>query len=272
VIPAPFDYAVAHSVEQAIEMLSGDGDAKLLAGGHSLVPAMRLRFARPELLVDLGRLTELRGVRDAGDHLAIGAMTRHADLVRDRLVAQHCGVLAQAAALVGDRQVRHRGTLGGAVAHADPNGDLGTVLLALDADFIVRGPEGERTVAAGDFFQSWYQTALGEHDVLTEIRVAKGATGTYLKHSRRSHDWATVGVAAIRLGGTARVALTSMAPTPLRARGAEDALAAGAGAATAAARAAEGTSPVSDAIAGADYRAHLACVLTRRALEQLSPP
>jgi carbon-monoxide dehydrogenase medium subunit len=269
VIPAAFDYVVAQSVDHAIEILRGDADAKLLAGGHSLVPAMRLRFARPELLVDLGRLTELRAVRDDGDRLAIGAMTRHADLVRDPLVREHCAVLAQAARLVGDRQIRHRGTIGGSMAHADPNGDVGAVLLALDAELVVRGPDGERTVPADEFFQSWYQTALGEHDVLTEIRVAKGATGTYLKHSRRSHDWATVAVAAVRLGGTARVALTSMAPTPLRAHGVEEALAAGADAATAAARAAEGTSPVSDAIARADYRAHLARVLTRRALEQL---
>jgi carbon-monoxide dehydrogenase medium subunit len=264
-----FDYAVARSVDHAIEILSGDADAKLLAGGHSLVPAMRLRFARPELLVDLGRVTELRGVRDEGDVLAIGAMTRHADLVRNPLLSEHCAVLVQAARLVGDRQVRHRGTIGGSVAHADPNGDLGTVLLALDAELVVRGPGGERTVPAAGFFQSWYETALGEHDVLTEIRIPKGATGTYLKHSRRTHDWATLAVAAVRLGGTPRVALTSMGPTPLRAGGVEEALAGGADAATAAARAAEGASPVSDATASADYRAHLARVLTRRALEQL---
>lgn len=268
-IPAAFEYAVARSVDHAIEILGGDADAKLLAGGHSLVPAMRLRFARPELLVDLGRVTELRGVHDDGDVLAIGAMTRHADLIRDPLISEHCTVLAQAARLVGDRQVRHRGTIGGSVAHADPNGDLGTVLVALNAELVVRGPEGERTIAAGDFFQSWYQTALGEHDVLTQIRVAKGATGMYLKHSRRSHDWATVAVAAVLLGGTTRVALTSMAPTPLRAAGVEEALAGGADTATAAARAADGASPVSDVIASADYRSHLARVLTRRALEQL---
>jgi carbon-monoxide dehydrogenase medium subunit len=230
---------------------------------------MRLRFARPELLVDLGRIADLRGVRDDGDSLAIGAMTRHADLVRDPLVGEHCAVLAQAARLVGDRQVRHRGTLGGSVAHADPNGDLGTVLLALDAKMVVRGPQGERTVPAGGFFRSWYETALGEHDVLTELRVPKGATGTYLKHTRRSHDWATVAVAVVRAGGSIRVALTSMAPTPMRARGVEEALAGGADAATAAARAAEDTSPVNDVLASADYRAHLARVLTRRALEQL---
>jgi carbon-monoxide dehydrogenase medium subunit len=269
VIPAGFDYALAGSVEHAIELLRGDADGKLLAGGHSLVPAMRLRFARPELLVDLGRIAELRGVRDDGDWLAIGAMTRHADLVRDPLLDEHCHVLVQAARLVGDRQVRHRGTLGGSVAHADPNGDLGTVLLALDAEMVVRGPEGERTVAAGDFFRSWYETALGEHDVLTGIRVPKGATGLYLKHTRRSHDWATVAVAAVRAAGGVRIALTSMAPTPMRARGVEQALAAGADPATAAARAAEDTSPVNDVLASADYRAHLARVLTRRALEQL---
>jgi carbon-monoxide dehydrogenase medium subunit len=268
VIPAAFDYAVAESVEHAIELLGGDAGAKLLAGGHSLVPAMRLRFATPGLLVDLGRLEGLRGVRDDGDRLAIGAMTRHADLARDPLVKEHCAVLAQTAGLVGDRQVRHRGTIGGSLAHADPNADLGTVLLALDAEFVARGPEGERVIPVSEFFKSWYETALGEQDVLTEIRFAKGATGTYVKHSRRTHDWATVAVAAVQLEGTVRVGLTSMAPTPLRARGVEEALAGGADAATAAGRAAEGTSPVNDNMASAEYREHLARVLTRRALER----
>jgi carbon-monoxide dehydrogenase medium subunit len=268
VIPAAFDYAVAESVEQAIGLLGDDADAKLLAGGHSLLPAMRLRFAAPGLLVDIGRLAELRGVRDEGDVLVIGALTRHADLLRDRLVSEHCAVLAQAARLVGDRQVRHRGTAGGSLAHSDPKGDLGTVLLALDAELVAQGPQGERRIPARDFFLSWFATALGPQDVLTEIRVVKGATGVYLKHSRRTQDWATVGVAAVRVGDCVRVALTSMGPTPLRAAGVEEALAGGADPATAAARAAEGTSPVDDTIASASYREHLARVLTRRALER----
>ena len=268
-IPAPFEYARAESVAEAIELLGRGEDAKVLAGGHSLVPAMRLRFAAPELLVDIGRIAELRGVRDNGDHLAIGSMTRHADLVTDEQLRADCPVLSETAALVGDPQVRHRGTIGGSVAHADPTGDLGTVLVALDATFVARGPGGERAVPAGDFFKSWYETDLGEQDVLTEIRVPKGATGTYLKHSRRTHDWATCAVAAVRRDGAVSVALTSMGPTPLRARGVEEALTGGASPADAAARAAEGTSPASDGFGSAEYREHLAGVLTRRALERL---
>ena len=268
-IPAPFEYAAAASVDQAIALLGGVDDAKILAGGHSLVPAMRLRFATPHLIVDIGHIHELRGVRDDGDRLVIGALTRHADLVRDSSVREACPVLAEAAALVGDPQVRHRGTIGGSVAHADPNGDLGTVLLTLDAEFVARGPGGERTIPASEFFKSWYQTALGEQDVLTEIRVPKGSTGKYLKHSRLTHDWATCAVAAVRVDGRVQVGLTSMGTTPLRARGVEQALAGGASAAEAAARAAEGTSPASDVLGSAEYRTHLAGVLTRRALERL---
>jgi carbon-monoxide dehydrogenase medium subunit len=269
VIPASFEYAVAESLEHASALLGSVGDAKLLAGGHSLVPAMRLRFARPELLVDLGRLPELRGVRLAGDELVIGAMTRHADLMRDPLVAEHCPLLAQAAALVGDRQIRHRGTIGGSVAHADPNGDLGTVLLALGATLIAARGESRREIPADGFFAGWLTTTLESDEVLAEIRVRTGAAGTYLKHSRRSHDWATAGVAAVRRDGRVSVAMTSMGPTPLRARAVEAALAEGAEPEAAATLAAEGTSPVSDVIASADYRTHLACVLTRRALEAL---
>ncbi len=177
--------------------------------------------------------------------------------------------MAAAAAEIGDPQVRHRGTIGGSVAHADPNGDLGTVLLTLDAELVARGPGGERTIPAGEFFKSWYETALGEQDVLTEIRVPKGATGTYLKYSRRTHDWATCAVAALRVDGRVQVGLTSMGATPLRASGVEEALAGGASAAEAALRADEGTSPPSDHLGSAEYRTHLAGVLTRRALERL---
>jgi carbon-monoxide dehydrogenase medium subunit len=269
VIPAPFDYEVATSVEHAIELLGRGDDAKLLAGGHSLVPAMRLRFAAPELLVDINRVEGLRGVRDDGDRLAIGALTRHADLVKDELVRSACPVLAQTAELVADPQVRHRGTIGGSVAHADPTGDLGTILLTLDAELVAQGPGGERTIAAADFFKSWYETELGERDVLTEIRVPKGTTGTYVKYSRRTHDWATCAVAAVRVDGRVQVGLTSMGATPLRARGVEEALAGGASPAEAAGRAAEGTSPADDGFGSAEYRTHLAGVLTRRALEQL---
>ena len=267
-IPAPFEYAAAASVDEAIALLGRD-DAKILAGGHSLVPAMRLRFARPKLIVDIGRIAELRGIRDDGDQLVIGALTRHADVVRDALVGEACPVLAEAAALVGDPQVRHRGTIGGSAAHADPNGDLGTVLLTLDADFVARGPGGERTIPAAEFFKSWYETALGDQEVLTEIRVPKSVTGTYLKYSRRTHDWATCAVAVVRVDGRVQVGLTSMGKTPLRARAVEEALAGGASATEAAVRAAEGTNPPSDSLGSAEYRTHLAGVLTRRALERL---
>ena len=261
-IPAAFEYKRAGSVDEAIALLGGDEDAKLLAGGHSLIPAMRLRFSRPSLLVDIGRLDALRYVREDGDRLAIGALTRHAALVNDPVLAQHC-------ALIGDPQVRHRGTIGGSVSHGDPASDLGTILLTLDADFVARGPNGERTIPATDFFVGPFETALAHQEVLVEIRVPKVASGTYLKHVRREQDWATVGVAAARVGGHVQVGLTSMGTTPLRARGVEEALAGGASPADAATHTAEGTEPPSDVSASSAYRAHLAQVLVRRALDQL---
>jgi carbon-monoxide dehydrogenase medium subunit len=269
VIPAPFDYEVADSVDHAIELLGRD-EAKIIAGGHSLLPAMRLRFARPELLVDVGRLSELRYVRDDGDVIAIGALTRYADLIKDPVLTQHADVLAKTATLVADPQVRHRGTIGGSLAHGDPASDLGTVLLALEADFVAKGPNGERTIPATEFFQGWFETALGQQDVLTEIRVPKGAAGVYVKFKRRAIDWATVAVAAVRSNGSTRVGLTSMGSTPLRARGVEEALAGGASAEQAAARAGEGASPGADPSGSAEYRLSLAETLTRRALEALA--
>lgn len=267
-IPAPFDYEVADSVEHAISLLARD-EAKIIAGGHSLLPAMRLRFARPELLVDVGRLSDLRYVREEGDTIAIGALTRHSDLITDKTLGKHAEVIAKTATLIADPQVRHRGTIGGSLAHGDPASDLGTVLLTLEATFVWHGPDGERTIPATEFFKGWFETALGQQDVLTEIRVPKGATGTYLKFSRRSHDWATVGVAVARANGSTRVALTSMGATPLRARGVEEALAGGASPEQAAARAGEGASPGADPSGSAEYRLSLAETLTRRALEQL---
>lgn len=267
-IPAPFEYRRASSVDEAIELLGEDPDAKLLAGGHSLIPLLRLRFARPSRLVDIGRLGELRYVRDDGDRIAIGALTRHADLAGDPLLAERCAPLAKAASLVGDPQVRHRGTVGGSIAHGDPASDASAVLLALDADFVARGPGGERTIPATGFFSGMFETALEPQEVLTEIRVPP-ATGTYLKLTRLSHDWATVGVGAVRVGGHVNVGLTSMGATPLRARGVEDALARGASAAEAAERAAEDTSPPSDVLGSSEYRSHLARVLARRALEAM---
>jgi carbon-monoxide dehydrogenase medium subunit len=229
---------------------------------------MRLRFSRPSLLVDIGRLDDLRYVREDGDRLAIGALTRHAALAGDPVLAQHCALIGRAASLIGDPQVRHRGTIGGSVAHGDPASDLGTILLTLDADFVVRGAGGERTIPATEFFTGPFETALERQDVLVEIRVPK-ASGTYIKHVRREQDWATVGVAAARVGGHVQVGLASMGTTPLRARGVEDALAGGASPADAAAHTADGTEPPSDVSASGAYRAHLAQVLVRRALDQL---
>jgi aerobic carbon-monoxide dehydrogenase medium subunit len=268
VIPAAFEYQRAGSVDEAVALLGRDEEVKLLAGGHSLIPAMRLRFSRPSFLVDIGRLDDLRYVREDGDRIAIGALTRHADLVRDPLLAQHCALLGEAAALIGDPQVRHRGTIGGSVAHADPASDLGTILLALDAELVAHGADGERTIPAAEFFTGPFENALGQQEMLTEIRVPKCA-GVYLKHVRRAHDWATVGVVAARVDGRVQVGLTSMGPTPLRARGVEAALAGGASPADAAAHAADGAVPPADASASSEYRTHLAQVLVRRALEQL---
>jgi aerobic carbon-monoxide dehydrogenase medium subunit len=268
VIPAAFEYQRAGSVDEAVALLGHDEEVKLLAGGHSLIPAMRLRFSRPSFLVDIGRLDDLRYVREDGDRIAIGALTRHAELVRDPLLAQHCALLGEAAALIGDPQVRHRGTIGGSVAHADPASDLGTILLALDAELVAHGTDGDRTIPAAEFFTGPFENALGQQEMLIEIRVPKCA-GTYLKHVRRAHDWATVGVVAARVDGRVQVGLTSMGPTPLRARAVEAALAGGASPADAAAHAADGAVPPADASASSEYRTHLAQVLVRRALEQL---
>ena len=267
-IPAAFDYARAGSVDEAIELL-GREDAKAIAGGHSLLPLLKLRFARPSLLVDIGRLDDLRYVREDGDRIAVGALSRHADLALDPVLAQGCGLLARTAGNVGDPQVRHRGTIGGSIAHSDPASDLATVLLTLDADFVARGPDGERTIASADFFTGPFETALGPQELLTEIRVPKVEGGRYLKHVRRQQDWATVAVAAARLNGDVHVGLAAMGPTPLRARAVEQAVAGGASPADAAEHAAEGADPPSDVSGSSEYRAHLARVLTRQALEQI---
>jgi aerobic carbon-monoxide dehydrogenase medium subunit len=266
-IPARFDYEVAESVDQAIELLGSSDDAKLLAGGHSLLPLMKLRFAQPKLLVDIGRLADLSYVREDGDRIAIGALTRHHDVANDTVLAKANALVSTTAAGIGDPQVRHVGTIGGSVAHGDPAADMPAVLVALEAELVARGPKGERTIAAGDFFTGFLETALHPQEVLTEIRVPK-AEGAYVKFHRRAQDWATVGVAVARSNGSAHVALTNMGATPVRAEGVEEALASGADASTAAERAAEGTSPPSDPAASAEFRQHLARVLTRRALEQ----
>jgi aerobic carbon-monoxide dehydrogenase medium subunit len=276
-IPSAFDYEVAESADHAIELLRTKEDAKLIAGGHSLMPLMKLRLARPGTLVDIGRLSDLSGVRDGGDHLAIGALTRHHDLNNDPLAQQHCPLIAFAAGLVGDPQVRHRGTIGGSLAHGDPASDLPVISLVLEADIVARGPNGERTIDAKDFFQGFFDTALGEDEIITEVRVPKvGSAGwSYLKFKQRALDWATVGVATVvgvsngSIEG-ARVGLTNMGQTPLRAAGVESALAGAPRDAVKAAaeKADEGTDPPSDTWASADFRRHLARVLTGRALEE----
>ncbi len=268
-IPAPFDYVRAGSVDEAIAALGANEDAKLLAGGHSLLPAMRLRVARVGTLVDIGRLTDLSFVREDGDHMAIGALTRHHDVASSEALQTLCPIVAYTASQIGDPAVRHMGTIGGSVAHGDPAGDMPSVLLALDASFVARGPGGERTIGAGGFFTSVFETALADDEVLTEIRVPKSTQGwAYLKFNRRAQDWALVGVAAVRSNGGAHVGLTNMGLTPLRASGVEEALAGGADPATAAERADEGTAPPSDAFGSAEYRHHLVKVLVKRALEE----
>ena len=188
-IPSPFEYELADSVEQAVELLGSHEGARVLAGGHSLLPMMRLRFARPALLVDIGRLRDLSYVREDGDRLLIGALTRYHDLASDPVLRERCGIVAHTASLIGDPQVRHRGTIGGSIAYGDPASDMPAVLLALEAELVVRGPGGERTVAADDFFRGVFDTALGPQDVLTEIRVPALAGGwSYLKFRRRSQD------------------------------------------------------------------------------------
>jgi carbon-monoxide dehydrogenase medium subunit len=276
-IPLAFDYEVAESVDHAIELLGQHGDeAKLLAGGHSLLPIMKLRLAAPTVLIDLGRIEDLNYVRDEGDHLAIGAMTRHTDMERDATLKEHCGLISYTASLVGDPQVRHRGTIGGSISHGDAASDLPSALLALDASFVVKGPDSERTVAAGDFFEDYLQTTLAPDEVLTEIRVPKlgGAGWSYKKFNRRAQDWAVVGVAAVveRSNGSigsARIGLTNMGSTPLRATAAENALSGAdrSSVAEATSSADEGTSPSSDIAASDEYRRHLARVLCRRAVE-----
>jgi aerobic carbon-monoxide dehydrogenase medium subunit len=278
VIPAKFDYVKPGSVEEAVTALvDGGEDAKIIAGGQSLLPVLRLRLAAPSLLVDLGGIAELKGIRDDGDGIVIGAMTPYFEVLGDDLVKEHVALLAQATQTVADNQVRHRGTLGGALAHADPAGDLGAPALALDAQMTIAGASGNRTVSAAEFFVDYFTTALGESEILTEIRFPKytGWGSHYEKFNRTAQAWSMCAVAAaIRVdGGTiaeARVGLTNMGTTPIRATGVEQALVgqpATADAIRAAAEhATEGTAAPSDADAASDYREHLAKVLTGRAV------
>ena len=271
-IPAAFDYVRAESAVDAVALLAEHGDdAKLLAGGMSLLPLMKLRLATPSVLIDVGRVRDLSYVRDAGDHVAIGALTRHRDVETNDVLERECGVIRAVAAQVGDNQVRHRGTIGGSVAHGDPASDLPAALLALDATFVVQGPAGERTIAASEFFEGFLETALAPDELLCEIRVPKtGPNGfAFEKFNRRAQDFAIVGVVAARTNGATHVGLINMASTPIRATAVERALAQGASPADAAAHAADATEPTSDLNASVEYREHLARVLVRRALEAL---
>ena len=277
-IPAPFDYVKPGTVDEAVRALSDAGeDAKILAGGQSLIPVLRLRLAAPSVLIDLGGIADLRRISDAGDRIAIGAMAPHHDVMRDELVKEHVGLLAQATATVADNQVRHRGTLGGALAHADPAGDLGGVALALEAEFVIAGPGGQRTVPADEFFVDYFTTALTEDEILTEVRFPKytGWGSHYEKFNRTAQAWSMCAVAAaVRVEGgsiaEARVGLTNMGTTPIRATGVEQALvgqpATAEAVRAAAEHATEGTAAPSDADAASDYREHLAKVLTGRAV------
>jgi aerobic carbon-monoxide dehydrogenase medium subunit len=278
-IPAKFDYVRPSSVGDAVRALGEGGeDAKVIAGGQSLLPLLRLRLAYPSLLVDVGGLGELRGVRDEGDSLLIGALTTHDEVIRDPLITGHCGLLAEAAGTVADPAVRHRGTLGGSLAHADPAADLPAVVVALGATMIAQGPGGERAISANDFFADYLTTDLADGEILTGVRVPKLGPGwgyRYEKFHRTAQAWAIVGVAALarRSNGQvaeARIGMANMGSTPVRASAAE-AAAAGADASrdalrSAAQRADEGTHPPADLHGAADYRRHLARVLTARAL------
>ena len=281
-IPAQFDYLAPTTLEEALAALAEHGDdAKIIAGGQSLLPVLRMRLNAPEVVIDLGRIEALRGVREDGDAIVIGAMTTHHDVLHDDLVRDNAFVITKAVTLLADPQVRHRGTFGGALAHADPAGDLGAPCLALDAEFVIAGSGGERTVAADDFFVDLFATAIEDGEILKEVRIPKraGWGAHYEKFVRVAHQWPIVAVAAAvkvdRAGGPgtiseARVGLTNMGSTPLRARAVESALvgrpATDEAVREACAAASEGTDPPSDLNGDADYRRHLATVLTRRAV------
>ena len=272
-IPAAFDYVRAGSADEAISLISEHGDeAKFLAGGHSLLPLMKLRLAQPTVLVDIGRVSDLSYVNDAGDHVAIGALTRHMDVENSDILREHVPLLAHAAGHVGDPQVRHRGTIGGSIAHADPASDLPATTLALGATYVVQGSNGTREIAAADFYQGFLTSALEPDEMLTEIRVPKmnGAGWSFQKFNRRAQDWAIVGVAAWSGDAGSGVGLVNMASVPVLATGVSNALAGGASIEEAAEHANDGTDPQSDINASVEYRQHLAKVLVKRALTEAS--
>lgn len=272
-IPAPFDYKRASSAAEAISLVGEYGeDAKFLAGGHSLLPLMKLRLAQPSVLIDIARIQDLSYIKDAGDHIAIGALTRHHDVEHSAVVKQHAPLLAHAASHVGDPQVRHRGTIGGSIAHSDSASDLPATTLALGATYVAQGPNGTREIAATDFYKGFLESALSPDEMLTEIRVPKmnGATWGFQKFNRRAQDWAIVGVAAWKRGNEAGVGLVNMGSVPILATSVSSAIAGGASIADAAELAAAEAEPQSDLNASAEYRVQLAKVLVRRALESIN--
>lgn len=272
-IPASFEYARAGSAEEALALLAEHGeDAKILAGGHSLLPLMKLRLAAPSVLVDVGRVRDLSYISDAGDHVAVGALTRHHDVQTSAVLQKSVPLVSYVAGLVGDPQVRHRGTIGGSIAHGDSASDLPAATLALGASFVIQGPSGTRTVPATDFFKGFLETDLAPDELLTEIRLPKmnGAGWSYQKFNRRAQDWAIVGVAAVGAAAGGGVALVNMASTPVRATAVEQSISSGSSAADAAASAATDLDPPSDLNASAEFRSHLATVLVRRALEEVA--
>lgn len=270
-IPAPFDYLRADSLEEAIGLLVEHGDdAKLLAGGHSLLPLMKLRLAQPAVLIDIGHIDELSYVRDEDGDVAIGALTRHHDIATSAVARISAPVLAHVAGQIGDPQVRHRGTIGGSIAHGDPASDLPAVALAMGGTLVVQGPNGRREIDANDFFLSFFEVALAPDELLIEIRVphAPGSQWGFEKLTKRAQDWAIVGAVAVRTAAGVGVGLVNMGPVPLRSAAVESAVAAGATAAQAAELAAEGTEPSADFNGSVAYRQHVARVLVRRALEK----
>lgn len=277
-IPAEFDYVAPTTVADALAALAAAGeDAKIIAGGQSLMPVLKLRLAAPSTLIDIGRIDDLRGIREDGNTLVIGTATTHHDVLHDPLVHEHARLLTEATATVADPQIRHRGTLGGALAHADPAGDLSAPVLALGGVLVATGPGGRREIPADEFFEDYFTTSLRPDEILTEIRIPKhtGWAAHYEKFHRVAQAWSIVAVAAtVRTDGgviqDARVALTNMAAVPVRAHGVEAALV-GQPATVDAIRAAaehatEGTEPMADGNADVEYRSHLARVLTRRAV------
>jgi len=273
VIPAAFEYKRASSATEAISFIGQYGDeAKFLAGGHSLIPLMKLRLAQPTMLIDIGRINDLSYIKDAESYIAIGALTRHADIETSAMLKTHVPLLAHAASHVGDAQVRHRGTIGGSLAHADAASDLPATTLALGATYVAQGPKGERMIAAKDFYTGFLETVLNPDEMLTEIRVPKmtGLGWGFQKFNRRAQDWAIVGVAVWHDKGSSGIALVNMGSTPILATSVSAALASGASIDDAAELAATDAAPQDDLNASSEYRIHLAKILVRRALEDAS--